>query len=204
MTRLFLLTFLGRERFKPGKGGVDVHESPWQMVLPLAVLAVLSATGGLLGVPHMSWLEHWLEPIMAHHHTVAAGVSESLEWVLMGVSVFGAACGIFVALRMYRDLAVPAALAKRWATLHRTLWNKWYVDEIFVATIVRPIVALSVFLWKGLDVAVIDRIALSFGRVSLRAGQTAKVLQSGSIQWYALFIVGGIVLSLGYYIYGMA
>jgi hypothetical protein len=48
------------------------------------------------------------------------------------------------------------------------------------------------------------RIALSFGRVSLRAGQTAKVLQSGSIQWYALFIVGGIVLSLGYYIYGMA
>jgi NADH-quinone oxidoreductase subunit L len=189
------------------------------MTLPLIVLAVLSAVGGFMGIPHMSWLEHWLDPIFeapgisggaAHAvqalHEASAGAvhaGDNMEWVLMGVSVAGAIFGILFAFNLYKDLTKPAELKRKWAGLHKTLTHKWYVDEIYEASIVRPIQALSIALWKGFDVAVIDRIVLGFGRVSQWSGQTARVLQNGSIQIYALMIALGIVASVGYLIYGM-
>jgi NADH-quinone oxidoreductase subunit L len=130
-------------------------------------------------------------------------MSESMEWVLMGVSVTGAVLGIAFAWNLYKDLAKPAAWAKKWAGLHKTLENKWYVDEIYEAVFVRPIRVLSQALWKGFDVAVIDRIVLGFGRISQWTGQTVRVIQTGSIQVYALMLLIGIVVSLGYLIYGL-
>lgn len=228
MTRVTSLTFWGKPRFKEGSdhhghgakvvnhpaahGLTDahghatggVHESPLVMTLPLIILALLSLVGGFIGVPHYNWLESWLEPVIPAHHGLAEGVSASMEWVLMGVSVAGAIMGIVFAWNLYRDLVKPAAWAKRWVTLHKTLENKWYVDEIYEAVMVRPIVTLSQALWKSFDVAVIDRIVLSFGRVSVWTGQTVRVIQTGSIQTYALFLLIGIVASLGYLIYGIS
>ncbi len=224
MTRLFILTFLGKSRFDENHMGghhghgdepehgdhghhapKGVHESPWQMVLPLVILAVLSAVGGLMGIPHSSWLEHWLEPIMAGHHGVAEGIGENMEWILMGVSVAGALLGIIVSFSLYKKgLERAAAIARGWPTLYRLLWNKWYVDEIYNAVFVRPIYALSVGLWKGFDVAVIDRVVLGFGRVSTWTGQTVRVLQTGSLQVYALGLLLGIIATVGYLIYAMA
>lgn len=173
------------------------------MVAPLMILAVLSVLGGFIGVPHMSWLEHWLEPVVpAASHALESG--GSMEWVLMGVSVAGAVLGISVALGLYKNLAKPAQLAKQFSGLHRLLDNKWYVDEIFEALFVRPIRALSDFLWKGFDVAVIDRVVLGFGRVSAWTGQTVRVIQTGSIQVYALLLFFGLLISVGYLIYGLA
>jgi NADH-quinone oxidoreductase subunit L len=126
-----------------------------------------------------------------------------MEWILMGVSVTGAVLGIAVAWGLYKDLAKPAALKKQWAAIHRVLTHKWYVDELYDAVFVRPIQAISRGLWKGFDVAVIDRAVLGFGRVSQWSGQAARTLQTGSIQIYALMIVIGLVASVGYLIYGM-
>jgi NADH-quinone oxidoreductase subunit L len=230
MTRLFILTFLGKPRFDEshmgGHGGghghghddhghgdkhhapKGVHESPWQMVLPLVILAVLSAVGGFMGIPHMSWLEGWLEPIIAAggaRHGSVEGIGENMEWILMGVSVAGAVLGISVAFGLYkRGLEKAAAIARSWPTLHRLLENKWYVDEIYAAVFIRPIHALSVGIWKGFDIAVIDRFVLGFGRVSLWTGQTVRVLQTGSIQVYALGLLIGIIATVGYLIYAMA
>jgi NADH-quinone oxidoreductase subunit L len=215
MTRVTSLTFWGKPRFKEeaghhghaddhGHGHSGVHESPLVMTIPLMVLALLSLVGGFIGVPHYNWLEEWLTPVIPAHHGLAEGVSTSMEWVLMGVSVTGAVVGIVFAWNLYRDLIKPAAWAKRWATLHKTLENKWYVDEIYEAVMVRPIVTLSQALWKSFDVAVIDRIVLSFGRVSVWTGQTVRVIQTGSIQTYALLLLIGIVASLGYLIYGIS
>jgi NADH-quinone oxidoreductase subunit L len=180
-----------------------VHESPWVMTLPLIVLAVLSTVGGFLGIPHMSWIEKWLEPVIPAHEGVGA-VSATMEYVLMGVSLTGAIVGMAFANNMYRDLLKPAAWAKRWDWLHKTLENKWYVDEFYEKVIVKPIQTFSTALWKGFDVAVIDRIVLSFGRVSEWTGQTVRVIQTGSIQIYALMLAIGIVVSLGYLIYGLS
>lgn len=174
------------------------------MVIPLMVLAVLSAIGGFMGIPHMSWLGHWLDPVIPHAHVLREGVSPSMEWVLMGVSVVGALVGIFFALRLYKDLSVADALKRKWAWIHRGMTNKWYVDELYEATIIRPIHALSKFSWKILDVAIIDRIVVGFGKVSEMTGQGVRTTQTGSLQVYALMIVIGLVLTLGYLIYGMA
>lgn len=173
------------------------------MTIPLMVLAVFSAFGGFMGFPHSSWLEGWLEPV------IPAAVGEvtlggGMEITLMIVSVLGAALGIAIAVGVFSDLKKADALGKQFSGIRKVLANKWYVDEIYDATIVRPIQALSNFTWKGFDVGVIDRIVVGFGRVSEFTGQTIRVVQTGSIQFYAFVLLIGIVLSVGYLIYGMA
>jgi NADH-quinone oxidoreductase subunit L len=219
MTRLFSLTFLGKPRFDldhPHQAnhseepdhehghGKGVHESPMTMVLPLQILAVLSLVGGFMGIPHVSWIEHWLEPVIPAHEGLSMGVSAGMEWVLMALSLAGGVLGIFIGLKLYANLAKVAELQKRFAFLHKLLENKWYVDEIYEVLFVKPIGALSNFSWKAFDVAVIDRVVVGFGRVSAWTGQTARVIQTGSIQVYAMMLLLGILLSVGYLIYGMA
>ena len=87
--------------------------------------------------------------------------------------------------------------------MHKILENKWYVDEIYEAVFVRPIHFLSDSLWKGFDVAVIDRIVVGFGRVSEWTGQAVRVIQTGSVQIYAFMLLLGVVVTVGYLIYGM-
>ena len=220
MTRLFSLTFLGKPRFEDqaashghghddghGHGHGGVHESPFVMVGPLMVLALLSAVGGFMGIPKAwtgseGWLESWLEPVIPLHHAVEH-TSEAAEWGLMIFSVVLAATGIIVALRLYSNLDKAKSLAVRWASARKVLANKWYVDELYESTLIRPIYSVSVALWKNFDVAVIDRIVLGFGRVSEWTGQTLRVAQTGSIQTYALILMIGIVATVGYLIYGM-
>ncbi len=201
MTRLFSLTFLGSFRGHEG-GGHKVHESPWIMVGPLMVLAILSAAGGWLGIPHLSVLGHWLEPVIPESHESI--VSGSLEWVLMGASGLVAVVVMFVTLRLYADLDRVAAIQKKWRSLHSLLANKWYIDELYEAVLVRPTGRLSNMLWKRFDVGVIDRLVLSFGRASNWTGETLRVLQTGSLQAYAFMVLLGVLVSLGYLIYGMA
>jgi NADH-quinone oxidoreductase subunit L len=216
MTRLFVLTFLGKPRFEEhghddhhghhddhaDHGGHGVHESPAIMTIPLMVLAVLSAVGGFMGIPHMSWLEHWLEPVIPHH-AVNPAVDPNLEWVLMGMSVAGAVVGMFLAFRIYRDLKTAEGLRKRFEGLHRALENKWYVDELFEAVLIGPIQKVSQALWKSFDVAVLDRFVVGFGRASQWTGQTVRVIQTGSTQAYLFMILFGLVIALGYLIYGL-
>lgn len=217
MTRLFYLTFLGKPRFQEhghhhadhghghdhdsshGSGGV--HESPAVMLIPLFVLALLSAGGGLLGIPGHSWLEHWLEPIIGGHEEP---VSHTLEFGLMGVSVLGAVIGIWLAFRFYSDLKKVQALKERFSKLHRTLFQKWYVDEIYEGLFVRPVHSASKALWHGVDVGIIDRVVVGFGKASEWAGQTLRIVQTGSLQVYAVMILIGLVASVGYLVYGLA
>ena len=173
------------------------------MVLPLAVLAVLSVVGGFMGWPHSSWIERWLEPVIPIHEAVASS-GMPLELPLMGVSLGGAVIGIFVALKLYSNLLTAEGLKKRFSWLWKVLDHKWYVDEIYNAVIIRPIHLLSEVTWKGFDIGVIDRVVNGFGRASEWTGQTVRVIQTGSIQVYALALLIGVVATVGYLIYGMA
>ncbi|MGK5083576.1 NADH-quinone oxidoreductase subunit L [Bdellovibrionota bacterium FG-1] len=215
MTRLTYLTFWGTERFDAkkiglshghddhGHGHAGVHESPWAMTVPLIVLAGLSAVGGFMGIPHHAWLEKWLEPVIPVHEGLS-GVGAGMEWVLMAASVAGALLGIAIAFNVFKDLAKAAAYKVRFASVYKVLENKWYVDELYEAVIIRPIQALSKGLWKSIDVGVIDRVVVGFGRISEWTGQTVRVIQTGSIQIYALSLMIGVVATVGYLIYGLA
>ncbi len=210
MTRLFTLTFLGTPRFEGheehghghdhGHSKSGVHESPTFMTLPLQILAILSAIGGLLSIPHWSWLEHWLEPVIPVHEMAATAGHSDMEWILMAVSVIGAICGIAWALQKYRNFKPEAAGAEPGA-LYQAMEEKWYVDEIYDALIVKPIHRLSEVLWKVFDIQIIDRIVVGFGRISLWSGETARVMQTGSIQVYALMLLIGLIATAGYLIY---
>ncbi len=205
MTRLFSLTFLGELRTTHSKEnghGHGVHESPPTMVIPLQILAGLSVVGGFIGIPHWSWLEHWLEPVIPEHEALAASVNSGMEWVLMGVSVLGAALGIGIALSLYRDLKKIKELENQFSFLHRLLENKWYVDEIYQVVLVKPIQKLCFFLWKQFDVAFLDRIIVGLGRVSVWTGETIRLIQTGSLQFYALILLFGLAAATGYLIYG--
>ena len=118
------------------------------------------------------------------------------------MSIGGAALGIFTAWRFYRDLRIPLEFRQKWNWLYRAVLNKWYVDEGYAFIFIRPIHQLSVALWKGFDVAVIDRIVLGFGQVSLWTGEVLRLAQTGSLQVYAFVFLLGLAAMLGYLIYG--
>ncbi len=215
MTRLFSLTFLGSPRFVAAEGesdphfhkdkghahSVSVHESPTLMVLPLRILAVLSAIGGFMSIPHFSWLERWLEPVIPIHEGMSS-LGAGMEGVLMGVSVVGAGAGIFAALKIYGNLSQLKIWAGHFSGIHRVLENKWYIDEFYEFLFIRPIQRFSTFLWKGVDIGVIDRIVVGFGKISEWTGERLRVIQTGSLQVYALILFIGLVATTGYLIYG--
>lgn len=201
MTRLFVMTFLGKFR----GGGTHVHESPFVMTGPLMVLAFLSVVGGFIGIPHMSWLHHWLLPIIPDHGPPV--VSEKLEWVFMGISVVGAGIGIALGFSFYSQIdkpnAVPVVMKEKMKGLYNLLWNKWYVDEIYEFSFVRSTVSLSKGLWKYFDVRIIDGFVVGLGRVTSWSGYSVRTVQTGSLQVYAIALLIGLVLTLGYLIYGI-
>jgi NADH-quinone oxidoreductase subunit L len=203
MTRLMLYTFHGPNRTGDKERG-HLHEAPWIMTGPLVVLAVLSALGGLLNVPELfhgnAWLHHWLEPVTqasaplrAEHH-----VGEGTEWVLVGVAVAVAATGIIAAWRLLNlEVLVSARVAQPEWGFARILRHKWYVDEIYDAIIVRPLVWLSrEVLWKRVDQQVIDNGAVNGAARGARAlGWANRWLQTGQVGMYvALFVVGVLAL----------
>ncbi len=204
MGRLVFLTFEGKERF-----GHDLHphEAPKTMTVPLMILAVLSAVGGFLGVPKSllgsNAIEHWLEPIFdpANHKLL---ITEHdivwSEYVLMAVSVAIAAGGIYVAWVMYlKRTGMADRLAARFSRIHRVLLNKYYVDEIYDASVVNPIVTISdEYLWKGVDTTIIDGSINGSARGIGAIGSALRRIQTGVAQSYAVVFVGGIVLVVGW------
>ena len=200
MTRLFYLTFLGEPRFHEDHDH-HVHESPAVMLTPLKILAFLSVVGGFLSVPHLSWLDRWLEPVVPAHEAAESAVF-GLEWIMMAVSVLGAAIGIAAAFKLYKKLSQAEALEKQFKPLHSILENKWYVDEIYQGLIIQPIHKASELIWKYVDVLIIDGFVLSFGKIAEWLGGRFRLLQTGSIQIYVLMILFGLIAIAGYLTYG--
>jgi len=222
MFRLVFMTFFNECRASDDVKH-HIHESPKSMTVPLMVLAFLSVVGGYLGVPHAlggsNRFHHFLDPVMglgpgkllqkagaaAHHspegaHAAAAHHSLAVEYLLMAVSVGIALLGIYLAYLMYikrRDL--PEKLAERFKLMHQTLYNKWYIDELYELIIIRPVHALSGFLWKGIDVAVIDGFINGMSRALMWSSGVVRTIQSGFVQNYAISIIFGTIVLLVYY-----
>ena len=97
---------------------------------------------------------------------------------------------------------MPARLAARFPRLYRFLVNKGYVDEIYDEILVQPIRSLSEnVLWKGLDTTVIDGAVNGVGTIVGETGAVARHLQTGSMRAYALSVLLGAVVMVGYYLW---
>src|SRR5215469_6952696 len=179
MFRLIFLTFFGEGRYDHKK--VHVHESPRNMTAPLVILAFLSIVGGWFAAPHLvrgpDYFEDFLHPVFAKYAPGAAtgqeqspvgaaeaggGVAPSpameLVHALTGPPVIVAVLGLLAAWWMYIQRPdVPKKWAQSMEGAYALLLNKYYVDEIYIAVIVRPLLWISTnVLWRVVDERVID------------------------------------------------
>jgi NADH-quinone oxidoreductase subunit L len=201
MFRLVFLTFWGKPRYD--EHHVHVHESPWSMLGPLVTLAVLSVIGGWLAAPAL-WggkdhFREFLAPVFgapgegAGTAAIDEAAAHSLELTLAVVAVLTALLGIAIAYWLYvRQPKKPAELAKSLQPVYKTLLNKYWVDELYAATIVRPLVWISDHvLWKIVDVEAIDGTVNGIAHGATSVGDTVRHTQSGNTRSYAAWVVIG-------------
>jgi NADH-quinone oxidoreductase subunit L len=179
--RAFWMTFMGEY-----KGHGHPHESPMSMLGPLMILAVLSIAGGFLfNVPK----------ILESMFPLAEG-PENMTVTYISVA-FGLG-GIALSYYMYvMNTELPAKITGALGGIYKVVYNKYFVDEIYDATIVHPLVAGSTtVLWHGVDQGLIDGAVNGVGRESRGVGGLLKRMQSGNIRSYATWVVVGAVLLL--------
>jgi NADH-quinone oxidoreductase subunit L len=208
MFRLVTLTFEGEPRFSTKKNGHEhlPHEAPKTMTIPLIFLAILSIVGGLVGIPHWSGIEHWLDPVFAPAQEKLLMSDHGFDWVeilLMVISIVIAVAGIWAARTIYLGrMDIAESFQKKYRKLYELLLNKYKVDEFYNSTIVNPILTGSEkILWKGIDVHVIDGAVNGSARLVNWCSQTVRKAQTGVAQFYAVVFVGGIVAVLAWILF---
>jgi NADH-quinone oxidoreductase subunit L len=170
------------------------------MALALVVLAVGSIVAGYVALGGR--FEHFLAPSFGPEEAPAAA-EQGLEMTLMVVSSAIAIVGIGLASYFFRrNRGAADAIAGRFSGLHRLLVNKYYVDEIYDATVVQPIRIVSQEgLWKGVDVKLIDGAVNGVGDSVSGMSDLLRRFQNGSVRMYAASLFIGVVAILGYYLW---
>ncbi|HTV58068.1 MAG TPA: NADH-quinone oxidoreductase subunit L [Verrucomicrobiae bacterium] len=205
MFRLIFLTFFGKSRFDEHK--VHVHESPKNMTIPLMILAFLSTFGGWVAAPHFvggtDYFEKFLHPVFSVYSPFgaeAAAESSSSGGVILfhaltGWPVIVGVLGLLLAWWFYiKNTEAPKRLAASLHGLYTLLLNKYYVDEIYLALIIRPLLWISTHvLWQAVDVGIIDGAVNGSAHLARQAGGELRELQSGNTRSYATWVVVGAV-----------
>ena len=206
MTRMMLYTFHGPNR-SGEKEREHLREAPWVMTGPLVVLAILSAIGGWLNLPAflplgpVAQLERWLDPVVGESalrltNGAPPEIAPSVEYTLVGAAVAIAVIGMWIAWSRLKPAAlVPKAQAKPEEGFERVLEHKYYVDEFYDKTIVRPTYSTSRnLLWRGIDVGLIDGLLVNGSAWFARGmGWVGSALQSGQVGTYAWVLVLGVL-----------
>ena len=193
MFRLYATTFLGTYRGTAEQAS-HIHESPKSMTIPLIILAILSVVGGFIGVPEIlggnHQLHNFLSPVLvsekAHH------INHNIEWMLMGISVLIATIAILFAVNKFSkkpELKDADGLGK-------VLENKWYVDEFYNKIIVNPLNTLAIFFKNIIEKSGIDAAVNAVGKFVLYSSRQLRLMQSGQVGSYILFMVLAFILML--------
>lgn len=202
MFRLVFLTFSGKARFHEHDGH-KVHESPSVMTIPLIILAVLSVTAGLLGIPHIldtfhtgNVFEHFISRSVEDTAVIKYG--SGTEWIMMGVSVAAALSGFTVAFIIYfKNRFVPGDDSTI-TGIRKIIYNKYYIDEFYRNTVISGTINLSKTVYRYFDVLIIDGIVNGTGRVILRTGERMRAMQTGVVHDYMFSMLLGVTLLLVY------
>jgi len=197
MYRLYYLVFAGESRADEETKS-HIHESPSSMTVPLLILAGLSLTVGFLGLPHIGGLPNamasWLGPVLvpaADHHA-----SQTTLVVLILIALGGAIAAWAAARAVYGkgpSLWVTKQVMGPMKPLHRVVKNKFFVDEIYDAIIVKPLRGISKALYHVVDRFLIDGFfVMGTARVVDATGRVARWFQNGQVQRYlVVLLVGG-------------
>jgi NADH-quinone oxidoreductase subunit L len=183
MFRLWYLTFLGESR----SHDAHPHESPWSMLGPLVILALLSIGGGWVGMENFS---AFLKPSVGLKSLES---SSALEIPLMGVAVAIALLGWFLAHLFYKvKPSQPAQLAAALPGGYKLLLNKYFVDEFYGYTVIKPLLGFSKYvLGYVVDVGILGGAAWLLGGIATLSGAILQRWQSGNIRSYAAWLAAG-------------
>ena len=205
MFRLLFLTFFGKERYD--EHHVHVHESPKVMTVPLIVLAVLSVCGGWMAAPQLmggvNHFEQFLAPIFATGAAApaaaaseaSAGAAELLR-ALLGAPVIAGLLGFLLAWWLYiKSPDTPKQWAQWLSAPYKLLSGKYFIDELYAAAIVRPLVWISdKVLWHVVDERGIDGAVNGVAFVSRESGDRLRHASTGNMRTYATWIVLGVLV----------
>jgi NADH-quinone oxidoreductase subunit L len=203
MFRLLYMTFFGDYRGAPVEGhGHDAHghadhgygnphESPKVMLAPLMILAVLSLVGGLVGWGNH--FEHFLAPVFGTAEPATEAASSATEYLLMGISVLVAFAGWGLAyLLYYARPELPQKIADSLGGLYQTVVHKYYIDELYAAVFVKPLIDGSTqILWQDVDRRIIDGAVNDAGDGARHVSDEVRRMQSGNLRSYAGWIAAG-------------
>jgi NADH-quinone oxidoreductase subunit L len=225
MFRLWFLTFFGDYRGATAHEGHDTragapaphghehghgspHESPWVMLGPLVVLALLSFVGGWVGIGGR--FEHFLAPVFQSgmsaelaHETAGEAADAGTETLLMMISVGAAVLGLFLAWTLYlRRPLLPARIANSLGGIYRAVSNKYYVDELYAVLFVKPLLhGSTTILWHGVDQGVIDAAVNDSADAARHVSDTARHMQSGNLRSYAGWVAAGGAVVIAYMVW---
>lgn len=204
MFRLLFLTFFGEFRGTQ-KQLSHLHESPKSMTIPLIVLAGLSVVGGFIGIPEVFHGPHLLKEFLApvfkasEMRMIPGHLDHTTEYALMGVAMLSAIISIYVAyIRYVKTKTIPAPESTPLKPLHKLIYNKYYIDEVYDFLITKPLNGISQFFGKILDKQVIDGGVNLTGSAFTESSGLLKYIQTGNIGFYLLAMVIGIIAILGY------
>jgi NADH-quinone oxidoreductase subunit L len=191
--RLVFVTFWGEPKYDARHTG-PVHEPSATMTVPLTVLAVLSIVVGYFGIP--AFLESGVQPVTGEREAHAGMAA----WGIMILTTVAGLAGIGLAYVAYvQSPGLPDRLAQQWQRAYRLSFHKWYVDEAYDRTVVRPTMTLADRLWERVDMGLIDGAVNGVARAIAWWGWVMRLVQSGQAQHYALGMTVGAVVLLGGY-----
>jgi NADH-quinone oxidoreductase subunit L len=223
MFRLMYMTFAGDYRGKDEHElvvaghahGHDAHglphESPAVMLVPLIILAVLSLVGGLVGIGNR--FEHFLAPVFEQAPVLSAAAETSKavaeaggqgkEWLLMGISVAIAFLGWYLAYLLYsKNPELPQKIAGALGGLYATVVHKYYIDELYAAVFIKPLIDGSTrILWQGVDRRIIDAAVNDTADGARSVSDEVRHMQSGNLRSYAGWIAAGAAAVIAYMIW---
>jgi NADH-quinone oxidoreductase subunit L len=189
-----------------------LHESPPVMTVPLIILAVGAVVSGWIEIPLLrggNWFHRFLDPVVATVATIQDGLAAPLaatgerelgiaaEAILIVLSVGVAVAGILLARSIYGGgggAERGLAFEERYPALHRLLANKWYVDELYDAIVVRPLHGLSWVFYRVVDVLVVDGSIRAGAAVTRASGDLGSLTTTGNVRNYALYFFLGVLV----------
>jgi NADH-quinone oxidoreductase subunit L len=216
MFRLVFLTFYGKERIDHHVKE-HLHESPWTITLPLVILAVGAAGAGLIQMPHLffggtHFLTDYFKPIFAPGKEIVEvawkitaephHMSESTELILLVVSICVALTGIILSYFVFQIKQSVPPSDEGFKGFTKVVYNKYYVDEIYEATIIKPLLRMSDWLSATVDKALIDGLVVGVGKFFMHISEIFRKIQTGIVGDYALSIVIGTIAILVVLLYG--
>jgi NADH-quinone oxidoreductase subunit L len=203
-------THLGRDDASHGHGHGGIHESPWVMLGPLVILALLSIVGGWVGIHHR--FDDFLAPVFSSNASAATAFEggaatrtdeTGLETTLMLVSVGAATLGFLLAFLLYnRKPELPGRIAASIHGLYSAVANKYWIDEFYAWIFVKPLVAVSsVVFWRGIDQGVIDAMLDGSADTAREMSDNLRHMQSGNLRSYAGWVAIGATAVIAYMVW---